>query len=198
MTFNQSAAEKQFASFGPLFNTAEHSDCQVVFASGTTLHLHKIINCCQNDFFKSCFSSGMQESEHNKIIIDKDEDERLLTILIQTLYTAQLECELSEIVDIIFTAEKYTFEHWVSLLSEHLSKNITENNALQCLQLNLEVNSIVKNGLKRFFANSSENILNEQSYLEMDPQVFPTVAEMLVTTNNGDKVQEAVHHWIAR
>jgi hypothetical protein len=83
MTFNQSAAEKQFASFGPLFNTTEHSDCQVVFASGTTLHLHKIIICCQNDFFKSCFSSGMQESEHNKIIIDKDEDERLLTMLIQ-------------------------------------------------------------------------------------------------------------------
>jgi hypothetical protein len=68
---------------------------------------------------------------------------------------------------------------------------------MQCLQLNLEVNLIVKNELKRFFANSSENILNEQSYLEMDPQVFPTVAEMLVTTNNGDTVQEAVHHWIA-
>lgn len=95
--------ERQRSSIGGMFNSSEYSDCQVVLKSGTILYLHKTIICSQNDFFKKCFASGMLETEQNKIIIEDDDDERILTLLIKSMYTAQLETNTDDLIDLIYS-----------------------------------------------------------------------------------------------
>src|SRR3989338_8669956 len=73
------------------FNKQEYSDCQIIFkSSGHSLYLHKLVLCTQSEFFKTCFSVGMQESQQNKIEVDIDEDEELVTSLLGSLYSNQL------------------------------------------------------------------------------------------------------------
>jgi hypothetical protein len=197
MGFSITVAETH-TSISNLFNEREYSDCQVLFKkSGSILHLHKNIICTQSGFFKACFASGMIETVKNIVEID-DEDERLVTILLQSLYTSKLTGETTDLAPLTLIAEKYLMIASIPVLTDCLASSINDENALQCLHLDLDAHENVKKSLEKYLQRNSSNILEGNTYLSLEIQHFFKAIGMLVNATNGMKGIEAVHLWIEK
>jgi hypothetical protein len=178
------------------FNNNKFSDFKLNFKNGKTLDLHKIILCPQSEFFDSCLTIGMQESQENKIEAEEEEED-MLTNLLRSLYTGRLHVtEESNLVALILLSEKYMLTACTTQLVIHLTKNINESNAMECLQLELEKFEELNTAVKEYMADHASDILDGSSFLPFDVDIFSTLLTTLVNSSNGLKGHSAVYRWV--
>jgi hypothetical protein len=136
----------------------------------------------------------MIETEQNTIVIEQDENEELITKLLESMYTGKLVITTSNVVPFLLIAEKYLMTLWIPKLADYLSRSITLENAIQCLKLlNLEIYPSVKHALRQ----KANHILEAKSYLSFTAEQFITLIEVLTNATNGMKGIEALLSWIA-
>jgi len=182
------------------FNKQELSDCTIRFPSTkSTLRGHKFILMAHSDFFKLCFQSGMKESTDNEIEID--DDERLVSILIQSLYCGTLSIPSNnDIVPLILLADKYQIVSLVPLLCNHYVKRMDSSNVMQGLDLDLDDSkySRVKARMQVLTQSVSDDILTQRSYLNLSVEKFMSALGLLVNRTNSLNAYDAVHAWIEK
>jgi hypothetical protein len=189
---------KQNEQIGNMFNKQEFSDCNVVFEkSGKTLSLHKIILCAQSDFFKTCFASGMMEAEKSTIHIAPEEDEKLITNLLEALYTSSLAVDSADIMTLIMLTEKYLLTTWSEQLVDFLDTKATAEHALQCVQLNLDTHEQVKNVFEKYAVSILEDVLKQKEYLTLEAEQIIALIRLIVNNINSMDGLELAHSWIA-
>jgi len=182
------------------FNNKNLSDCQILFTqSNTTLFSHKFILMASSDFFRACFELDVIESREGIVRIDQEDDEKLLTDLIKSLYTCHLVIEdKKDIVPTILLAQKYQLNELIPILTDHLISNMDRSNVLQCLHLDLENEQFkqVKQIMQQQLAASSDEILKGDSYLTLNVDEWICALEMLVHKGNALDVVLAINSWV--
>jgi hypothetical protein len=73
-----------------MFNNKKLSDLTLKFANDNTLSVHKLILENLSETFKKAFENG-EINENKEFLINKDEDEKILTSVVQFLYTGKFE-----------------------------------------------------------------------------------------------------------
>jgi len=182
------------------FNDKTISDCKLLFTkSETILFLHKFILMIESDFFKACFEHDTIESREGIVKIDQEDDEKLLTDLIKSLYTCHLEInDKKQVVPLILLAQKYKLNALIPVLIDHLISTMDCSNAVQCLHLDLEQDQFktVKRAMKQRFEMSSDEILKGKTYFTLSVEQWMSVLEMLVHKYNDRNAFYAVNSWI--
>jgi len=183
------------------FNDKTISDCKLLFTkSETILFLHKFILMIESDFFKACFEHDTIESREGIVKIDQEDDEKLLTDLIKSLYTCHLEInDKKQVVPLILLAQKYKLNALIPVLIDHLISTMDCSNAVQCLHLDLEQDQFktVKRAMKQRFEMSSDEILKGKTYFTLSVEQWMSVLEMLVHKYNDKSAFYAINSWIA-
>ena len=185
-------------TFGNCFNTKDYSDCKIYFKkSNRTLQLHKFVICHQSVYFKTHFASETTEPSHSTVEIDEEDDERLLTDLLHAMYSSKLTInDSADIVPLLLLARKYKIISWMSQLDTHLAENINPTTVLQCLQLDLDTYTNIKQAFDAFIKQNADAILDGAAYLTLSKEHFTTMLGMLVNRDNQLKGFKAVQSWI--
>jgi hypothetical protein len=178
------------------FNDKKYADCEVVFEkSGNVLYLHKHVLCANSEFFDACFSSDMIETKYNKIVVEDDEEE-LLTTLLEALYVGDLLIEdNTKIVPLLMIANKYLLSPFIEKLSRLISYRIDERSVIEYIGLP-DPNNIIKPAVQRYLMINYELVLSRNDYLELDDGGFELLISTIVFTGNKDNVVQAVVKWI--
>jgi hypothetical protein len=180
-----------------LFNNTLYSDCKVFFQkSETTICLHKNVVCSQSPFFQTFFATDV-EGKNNTLEIEEYEDQQLMTDLIKSMYVGEIPIRNNtDIVPLIPLAEKY-LPDWVPKLTEFLANNLNEENALQCMQLNLDNYPNIRNSFNSYIKMHANRIIDHKSFLNLELQQFQLILTSLVNNSTySSKGPEAVQAWI--
>jgi len=140
----------------------------------------------------------MSESREGIIKIE-EEDDTLMTELVRSFYTGQIEIpSKDDIASMIVLAQKYQITAAVPILLEALMENLDENNFMQCIKLDWENELFkeVKETVQNQFVLYSEQILKGDSYLNLSIQEWMSVLNLIVHSGNCCAAFIAAHDWI--
>ena len=135
--------------------------------------------------------------EATECVITIEDNAELMTILIQSLYTGELN-EIVQIVPLLLLADKYQMNAAFDTLTSVLVSSMNRNNVLECLDLNLEDErlQVIKVKARQILAQESSNILSGNSYVQYDITKWIAALQLLVNQQTVVLAYEAVHKWI--
>jgi hypothetical protein len=137
----------------------------------------------------------MQEAHTNTIEVE--EDPILLTHLLEALYTYRLAIpDTRSIIPLLLLAEQYMLVQCKTSLVEFLLWNITKENAMDCLNLNMNTYPDIKRAFVKYCYQNSQTILEGDSFIPLDAEKMTILMGVLANRTHGMKCIEAKTRWI--
>ena len=98
--------ESLSADFGSLLQNSDKSDLTLVCCDGEEVKVHRIILAARSPAFSGMLESDMQETISGRIEV-KDFSKSVVKAMVQFIYTAQIEEEFEDIVELLKIGNKY-------------------------------------------------------------------------------------------
>lgn len=192
--------EPLLANLKHVFNNPDmYTDCRLVFnKTGNVIYCHKFILSLNSEFFKVCFQCQMQEALSDTIEIE--EDEAIFTHLIESFYSGRLVVKHKVwIIPLLVMAGKYQVPDLELPLAKQLTSSLSIHNVLHCWQLDSEnpVFDQLFTCVKAFMASHSRQLLEGDSFLELDIDVWSHILSSLVSDSGSYELAiNAIDRWI--
>jgi len=133
ITRARAAELKALNSFHGLLNSSELSDVTLV-VKGTELNAHKFLLSARSPVFATMFSSGMLETTGRTVHIT-DVDVEVMKKFLHFVYTTEFTDVKQDAAELLVVAEKYSVAALKHLCEDHLSEELSEENAAALLLL---------------------------------------------------------------
>ena len=163
----------------PLYNLNIHGCCHLQMAkmltnqtlTDVTLHVkdkefkaHKVVLAAASPVFEAMFKEGTKEHEDNYVNIE-DIDSDVFDVFLRFIYSGQVDHLDEMCLDLLVAADKYDVQPLKEICVQHMTKNISVENAVDVLALaGLYDVEPIKLQAQKFITNNMAGVMKTKSW----------------------------------
>jgi len=132
------------------------------------VHAHKAILAARCEVFRAMFTSGMKEAKQETVVLS-DIQPRTLQLLVEYLYTDQIEIEPDLAVDMFIVADRYRLERLQRMCECVILSNLSTENVCHILETADALNATQLRGIAfRWIIHNFGDVLRSPGFTELD------------------------------
>ncbi|RZF40536.1 hypothetical protein LSTR_LSTR000415 [Laodelphax striatellus] len=151
-----------------------------------SLKAHRLIVAARCDWFRRALLSGMREAIDRKIVII-DTSPKLFTILVEYLYSGQLESahglSTDQLVDLLYAADRYEVDSLKTACEQGLSSLIDNDTVLDFLSLGDQFNAKLLKSSCLNFISLHPDIMDSELFEELPQNLQTEIYDLMIWGN---------------
>ncbi|CAC5419060.1 KLHL24_35 [Mytilus coruscus] len=173
-----------------------YSDVTLV-VDGKHFPCHRVILAAGSRYFKSMFSSGMEECRKNKIDLQQV-DSNVFEYVLHFIYTGRVQITTSILQDLFQQAYMFQIEPLVNLCVKFFKENMNESNCLAALMLaDTHAHSQLYEISKELACFHFKNIVNDEDFCRLSLQcVMDVLCDRRLRCDGEHQVFEMAIKWL--
>lgn len=181
-----------------LLNENKFVDCTLKVGD-RSLPCHRLILAACSPYFREIFfTEDGKEVENTKEVVLEDVNPSILAMIVQYLYSAEIDLSDDNVQDIIAVANRFQIPSVFTVCVNYLQKKLSLGNCMAIFRMGLVINCPrLAVAARNFIADRFETLSKEEEFLQLAAhELFAIIGGDTLNVAREELVFEAVMAWV--